>query len=132
MTITVQLGSWAGIGDFFIVPQLNNHSVILGGDFMRRHRMVIDYAEGNEEIRIPINHNPTSICSATNTISVPPRLLIHIVTDITHIAVDRTVTFDHTKQGFLLAHSQDKVRKGGKTLVRVINTSAQTIRINKG
>lgn len=133
LTAQVELGEWTGDCDFIVLSKLKNHSLILGADFFKRHQAVIDY--GNEEIRFRPGSSPLAQCKAFKNTVIPPYSVTNIKATLSRMSVNRVVTiepFDHTKQGFAIANSVNKVDSKGNSFIQIANPSGKSIRIHRG
>lgn len=135
LTALVQIGSWHGECDFIVLPHLKNHSVILGADFVRQHQATLDFSAGHEQIRFRPTISNLISCRASRRTTIPPYSVVNIETTLSRMLVNQVVTiepYDHSKQGFAIANSVNKIDPRGRTLVQVANPSGKAIHVHRG
>lgn len=128
------MGDWSGNHDFLVFDKLTKSIFLVGADFIRNHRASITFAPGEEKI-VFTEQPSTCVCFNTKSIIVPPNTEIHIDALFAHHLSNQDVIiepFDHSKQGFIVANSINKVRSDKRSIVRVVNPTDKRIHLRRG
>lgn len=132
--LNVHLDKWSGECDFIVLDSMNNEKIILGADFITRHEASLSYLRNKEQIRFPTHNYATCFCKTTDDEIIPPNSQRHITVFTNQCYRDKTVVinpFDHSKQGFVVANSLNRVDNTMHTTIRLINPTDESITIPK-
>ena len=137
--VNLKISEWRGSHSFVITDKICGKDMILGRDFLKENKVVIDH--GNDVITIEkssgLVNSPTStdpVCYVVEAVKVEKNSekFIKCHTDLIETGREVLLKPKALEEGVYLAHSTSKIDENGNFFVSFLNTTNEEYIISKG